>query len=82
MISKQDALDTAMTLYGDREDLKYDVQDFQSIGYSIYGIEDASNFWCVSVIDKIVEVLKSTTIVLVHKKTGEVVYHGDGGDEG
>lgn len=83
MISKPDALDIAKKLYGSRDSVKYLVSDYENKQFYIYSIRNPEELWWVTVDDqKDWGTLKSSTLVLIHKETGDVVYHGSGNDEG
>jgi len=83
MISKSDALDTAKSLYGRREGVEYTIHDYMEGSIRAFAPGDKKKLWCVVVHDdRDAGMLISTTIVLVHKVTGEVVFHGRAMDEG
>jgi len=82
MISKKEAFNIAQKLYGDRIAADYEVNNYQDTSYVAYVTTNHSNVWCVSFLDNSFEGIQSTTIVLIHKETGDILYQGSGGDEG
>lgn len=83
MISKKRAVEIANKLYGSRSGLEYSVRDAEGSNIQIYGDYNLPALWLVKVSDEQGEhLLESTTIVLIDKKTGEVVFNGKAMDEG
>ena len=82
MITKAQALDIAKVQYGAKEKNEYSVFEFADTDYAIYNVIDPQKLWCVTVVDPGKFILESTTIVLIHKETGEVFFHGMAADEG
>lgn len=83
MISKQQALKKAKELYGFRDSIEYKFVNYHDYPYRVYNLRNPDEIWCLTVNDHKEEIfLKSTTIVLIHKESGKVIYHGSADDEG
>ena len=83
MISKKDAIKIAQELYGSRDSIKYTVYDYTNTKFWGYNTCRPEDLWCVTVFDNNKSLMfESSTIVLVHKKKGQIIYHGSGNDEG
>jgi hypothetical protein len=81
MIDQNKAITIAKNVEG--HEMDYDVQGGQNCGLKLYNI-DMNNCWCVYVrrSDIPVTLLSGSTVIVIAKDSGEILYSGSAYDEG